>query len=120
MSITHHRPDIVHQCLLALLDSPLGKAGRLQVFIHTQRDILIEVNPQVRIPRTYKRFAGLMVQLLQKLSVRAASSSQTKLLKVIKVNQSNRCFNNSNNNKTICLSYRILCRDTYRQVPSGY
>lgn len=26
------RPDIVHQCLLMLLDSPLNKAGLLQVF----------------------------------------------------------------------------------------
>lgn len=79
------RPDIVHQCLLALLDSPLNKAGRLQIFIHTQRDILIEVNPAIRIPRTYKRFAGLMVQLLQRLSVKAAEQgSSKKLLKVIK------------------------------------
>lgn len=57
----------------------------MQIFIHTQRDVLIEVHPQIRIPRTYKRFAGLMVQLLHKMSVRASSSSQTKLLKVIKV-----------------------------------
>merc|ERR1711879_192637 len=78
------RPDIVHQCLLALLDSPLAKSGRLQIFIHTQRDVLIEVNPQIRIPRTYKRFAGLMVQLLQKLSIKAADGDAGKLLKVIK------------------------------------
>ncbi|CAO3630854.1 unnamed protein product [Cunninghamella blakesleeana] len=31
------RPDITHQCLLTLLDSPLNKAGLLQVFIHTQK-----------------------------------------------------------------------------------
>merc|ERR1712000_64129 len=78
------RPDIVHQCLLALLDSPLAKAERLQIFIHTQRDILIEVNPKIRIPRTYKRFAGLMVQLLQKLSIKAHDSDTGKLMKVIK------------------------------------
>jgi rRNA small subunit pseudouridine methyltransferase Nep1 len=70
--------------LLALLDSPLAKSGRLQIYIHTQRDILIEVNPLIRIPRTYKRFAGLMVQLLQKLSVKAATTNHGKLLKVIK------------------------------------
>lgn len=74
----------MHHCLLSLLDSPLAKSGRLQIFIHTQRDILIEVNPAIRIPRTYKRFAGLMVQLLQKLSVKAADSGHGKLLKVIK------------------------------------
>lgn len=66
-----------------LMDSPLNRAGLLQVYIHTQKNVLIEVNPQTRIPRTFDRFCGLMVQLLHKLSVRAADGPQ-KLLKVIK------------------------------------
>lgn len=41
------------------------------------------MNPTVRIPRTFKRFAGLMVQLLHKLSIRSINSPE-KLLKVIK------------------------------------
>lgn len=45
---------------MALLDSPLNKAGLLQVYIHTTKNVLIEVNPHVRIPRTFKRFSGLM------------------------------------------------------------
>jgi rRNA small subunit pseudouridine methyltransferase Nep1 len=62
--IADARPDITHQCLLTLLDSPLNKAGRLQVYIHTVKGTLIEVNPHVRIPRTFKRFSGLMGQLM--------------------------------------------------------
>ncbi|QBM88373.1 rRNA small subunit pseudouridine methyltransferase Nep1 [Metschnikowia aff. pulcherrima] len=81
--IAEARPDITHQCLLTLLDSPINKAGRLQVFIHTARGVLIEVNPSVRIPRTFKRFSGLMVQLLHKLSIRSVNSEE-KLLKVVK------------------------------------
>lgn len=77
------RPDITHQSLLMLMDSPLNRAGLLQVYVHTQRNVLIEINPQTRIPRTFDRFCGLMVQLLHKLSVRAADGPQ-KLLKVIK------------------------------------
>lgn len=77
------RPDITHQCLLTLLDSPLNKAGKLQVYIRTQKGILIEVSPLCRIPRTFPRFAGLMVQLLNKLTVKAENSSE-KLLSVIK------------------------------------
>ncbi|KAJ3222369.1 Ribosomal RNA small subunit methyltransferase mra1 [Clydaea vesicula] len=77
------RPDITHQCLLTLLDSPLNKAGLLQVYIHTTKNVLIEVNPHVRIPRTFKRFCGLMVQLLHKLSIRSVNGPE-KLLKVIK------------------------------------
>ena len=79
-----YRPDIVHQTLLQILDSPLNKAGRVSaVYVHTQKNVLISVNPSVRIPRTFKRFCGLMVQLLQKLSIRA-SNGPDKLLKVIK------------------------------------
>ncbi|KAK1921693.1 Alpha/beta knot methyltransferase [Papiliotrema laurentii] len=81
--IADARPDITHQCLLTLLDSPLNKAGLLQVYIHTARGTLIEVNPSVRIPRTFKRFSGLMVQLLHKLSIRGVQGSE-KLLRVIK------------------------------------
>ena len=74
---------ILRQCLLTLLDSPVNKAGKLQIYIHTAKGVLIEVSPTVRIPRTFKRFAGLMVQLLHKLSIRS-TNSQEKLLKVIK------------------------------------
>ncbi|KAI9863473.1 MAG: 18S rRNA pseudouridine methyltransferase [Vezdaea acicularis] len=81
--ISDARPDITHQCLLTLLDSPINKAGKLQIYIHTARGVLIEVSPTVRIPRTFKRFAGLMVQLLHRLSIRS-TNSQEKLLKVIK------------------------------------
>lgn len=43
---------------------------------------MIEVSPSVRIPRTFKRFAGLMVQLLHRLSIRSTNSNE-KLLRVI-------------------------------------
>jgi rRNA small subunit pseudouridine methyltransferase Nep1 len=77
------RPDICHQELLALLDSPLNKSGHLQIYIRTSRNVLIELHPSVRIPRTYKRFAGLMVQLLHKMKIKASENGTT-LMKVIK------------------------------------
>ena len=78
----NYRPDIVHDCLKALLDSPLNKSGKLQIYIHTANNILIEVNPALRIPRTYKRFAGLMAELVDKHKIRAANSRDI-LMKVI-------------------------------------
>ncbi|VDP95304.1 unnamed protein product [Echinostoma caproni] len=84
MDISDVRPDIVHQCLLMLLDSPLNRVGRLQVFIRTRKNVIIEVNPKTRIPRTFERFSGLIVQLLHKLSIHAATGSHEKLLKVVK------------------------------------
>ncbi|XP_055640777.1 ribosomal RNA small subunit methyltransferase NEP1 [Toxorhynchites rutilus septentrionalis] len=77
------RPDITHQSLLMLMDSPLNRAGLLQVYVKTHKNVLIEINPQTRIPRTFKRFAGLMVQLLHKFSIKANDSTK-KLMRVIK------------------------------------
>ncbi|KAF1657263.1 UNVERIFIED_CONTAM: Ribosomal RNA small subunit methyltransferase nep-1, partial [Eudyptes robustus] len=78
-----YRPDILHQCLLMLLDSPLNRAGLLQIYFRTQKNVLVEVSPQCRLPRTFDRFCGLMVQLLHKMQIRAEENS-TKLLSVIK------------------------------------
>jgi rRNA small subunit pseudouridine methyltransferase Nep1 len=77
------RPDITHQLLLTLLDSPLNKAGLLHVYIETNKGILIDINSSTRIPRTFKRFCGLFVQLLHKMRVKAVDSTET-LMKVIK------------------------------------
>lgn len=79
-----YRPDICHQALLMILDSPLNKAGKIKaVYVRTHKNVLFSINPKTRIPRTIKRFSGLMVQLLQKLSIRATNGPD-KLMKVIK------------------------------------
>ena len=83
--ISEVRPDITHQCLLTLLDSPINKAGKLQVYIRTARGVLIEVNPTVRIPRTFKRFSGLMVQLLHKLSIRSVETPNKSCSKLSRI-----------------------------------
>ena len=57
---SEYRPDIVHQVLLALMDSPLNKAGHLHVLMLTKKNVLIEISAHTRIPRTFKRFCGLM------------------------------------------------------------
>ena len=66
------RPDLAHQTILALLDSPLNKNSKLQLILRTQRGVTIEVNPEIRIPRTFKRFSGLMAQLLTKGKIQQA------------------------------------------------
>lgn len=53
------------QTLLMILDSALNKAGMLlAVYVKTDKGILIEIKPHVRIPRTFKRFAGIMCKFL--------------------------------------------------------
>ncbi|CAL5423091.1 unnamed protein product [Camellia sinensis] len=94
-----YRPDIAHQheqgCFssgelvgfsLKIVQrySPLNKAGRLRaLYVKTENGVLFEIKPYVRIPRTYKRFSGIMSLLLQKLSITAVGESE-KLLRVIK------------------------------------
>lgn len=79
-----YRPDISHQAILNILDSPLNKAGKLRaLYVRTEKNVLFEIKPHVRIPRTFKRFAGIILQLLQKLSISAVGKRE-KLLRVIK------------------------------------
>lgn len=86
--IEEFRPDIIHQCLLNLFDSPLNKIGLLQVYIHTNKNILIKINPKMRIPRTFKRFSGLFSQLLLKNEIKVSDSNEL-LMKVINSNIDN-------------------------------
>jgi len=63
------RPDIVHNCLLNALGSPLNKSGNLKVYIHTYQDKIFHINTYTRIPRNYNRFKGLMAKLLREGSI---------------------------------------------------
>lgn len=48
-----------------ILDSRLNKAGRLKaLYVRTEKGVLFEVKPHVRIPRTFKRFSGIMCKFL--------------------------------------------------------
>lgn len=80
-----YRPDIAFQAILTILDSRVNKSGRLKaLYVRTQQGLLIEIKPHTRIPRTYKRFAGIMVQLLQNLHINANGGKGEKLLRLIK------------------------------------
>ena len=57
------RPDIVHNVLLQIIETPLNWEGCLRVFVHTQDDYVISINPKIRLPKNYIRFVGLIEQL---------------------------------------------------------
>ncbi|KAH0477274.1 MAG: hypothetical protein KVP17_003018 [Porospora cf. gigantea B] len=77
------RPDILHQCLLSLQDSPLNRSGRLIVYIRTANNDVIEVHPQADIPRGYIHFTHMMVSLLLKRRV-GATTANLSLLQMVK------------------------------------
>ncbi len=60
------RPDITFLSLLSILETPLCKERFLSVHLHLQDGRIVEVHPDVRLPRNYDRFVGLMEQLLLK------------------------------------------------------
>jgi rRNA small subunit pseudouridine methyltransferase Nep1 len=57
------RPDIVYVSLLNVLGSPLNREGLLQVYVHTLNDFVITLDPEIKLPRNYLRFLGLVEQL---------------------------------------------------------
>ncbi|KAG5482591.1 hypothetical protein CUR178_05734 [Leishmania enriettii] len=76
------RPDVVHQCLLHLQDSALNRAGMLEVFLRTKKQVCIAVDPRLRVPRNVRLFEKMMVSLLFKLKVRACTGYLS-LLRVV-------------------------------------
>jgi len=68
-SLKRGRPDIVHFSLLQALGTPLNREGLLKIYIHTIGNLLISMNPTVRLPRNYNRFVGLIEQLFWKKRV---------------------------------------------------
>ena len=68
------RPDIIHNCLLNALGSPLNKNGGLKLYIHTINNKIFEFNPEIRIARNYNRFKGLMAKLLIDGSIETENS----------------------------------------------
>jgi rRNA small subunit pseudouridine methyltransferase Nep1 len=59
------RPDIVHEALLTIQDSPLARSGLVKTYIHTINNVVIDVDPEIRPPRNYNNFIGLMSQLFK-------------------------------------------------------
>jgi len=58
------RPDILHTCLKIVSDSPVYRAGKLRVLVHTIGGKWIVPREKVRFPVTYGNFIGLMEKLL--------------------------------------------------------
>ncbi len=57
------RPDIVHFFLINAQESLLNMEGKLRVYVHTRNNDVLRFKPEVRIPKSYVRFVGLMEDL---------------------------------------------------------
>ncbi|KAG0741769.1 hypothetical protein G6F35_013371 [Rhizopus arrhizus] len=117
--IADARPDIVHQCLLTLLDSPLNKSGHLEVYIHTAKGVVIRINPACRIPRTIKRFSGLMVQLLERGCIKGDVEGNVTLLDIVPGPVQQYFPQNSKILALSCNAAKVKLYDYFKQLPDG-
>ncbi len=61
--IKRGRPDIVHFSLLEATTIPLFYEKKISVYIHTIDDKVIFIGDDVRLPKSYHRFIGLIEKL---------------------------------------------------------
>lgn len=61
--IKRGRPDLVHFCLLECCTIPLYFKKKIHVYVHTIDDKVIFVGDNVRLPKSYHRFVGLIEKL---------------------------------------------------------
>ena len=58
------RPDLVHLAVSTAAAAPLYRVRHeLGLYVHTVRDDVIRFGPDVRVPKSYHRFAGLVERL---------------------------------------------------------
>lgn len=77
------RPDLVHFAMLEATSIPLYHNGMVQVYVHTINDKVIVVGQDVRLPKSYHRFAGLIEKLFSEKTV---SANGKKLLELKEMN----------------------------------
>lgn len=77
--IKRGRPDLIHFSLLEACSIPLYFENKLNVFVHTSNDKVIFVGQNVRLPKSYHRFSGLIEKLFLTGKI---EENKTKLLEI--------------------------------------
>ena len=61
--IKRGRPDLIHFCLLEACSIPLYFENKIRIYVHTIDDRVIFLGDNVRLPKSYHRFVGLIEKL---------------------------------------------------------
>jgi rRNA small subunit pseudouridine methyltransferase Nep1 len=81
------RPDLVHEAVLSATGTPLFMNGKLKVYVHTNQNLVLQIEEKTRIPKSYNRFRGLAEQLLTERPksglVKVYDADITKLVKKV-------------------------------------
>jgi len=81
--IKRGRPDLIHFCLLEACSIPLYFENKIRIFVHTIDNKAIFMGKDVRLPKSYHRFAGLIEKLY---SVGRIEENNKKLLEIKEMN----------------------------------
>lgn len=76
------RPDIIHFALMEALSTPLFLKSMLKVYIHTVTDKIILIGDNLRIPKSYFRFEGIMMNLFKEKVIKSAADGNNILLEL--------------------------------------
>ena len=77
------RPDIIHFSLLESCSIPLYFENKIKIYVHTINDEVIFLGSNIRLPKSYHRFTGLMEKLFAEKKI---ISNEKNLLKLKKMN----------------------------------
>ena len=72
--IKRGRPDIIHLALLTICNSPLYYEKKIKVFVHTINNQVITLGDQVRLPKSYHRFQGIIEKLFKEKKIEVSNS----------------------------------------------
>ena len=65
------RPDLVHFSILEAVTSPLYIQNKMNLFVHTLDEKVIYFGQNIRIPKSYHRFEGLIEKLYSEKKIMA-------------------------------------------------
>ena len=111
--IKRGRPDLVHFSLLEACSIPLYFENKLNVFVHTIDDKVIFVGQNVRLPKSYHRFIGLV----EKLYATKRIEENNNMLLEIKQMSFGELIKKINPKQTIALSSKGI-KSSYQNIAS--
>ena len=74
--IKRGRPDILHLTLLSICTTPAFYKKQVNVQVHTINNKVINISNNIRLPKSYHRFQGLMEQLFVEKIIRSSEDGQ--------------------------------------------
>ncbi|MDE1877813.1 MAG: ribosome biogenesis protein [Thaumarchaeota archaeon] len=109
--IKRGRPDLVHFSLLEACSIPLYFENKVNVFVHTIDDKVIFIGQNVRLPKSYHRFIGL----IEKLYATKEIKEDNNVLLALKNMSFGNLIKKINPEQTIALSSKGI-RNSYQKL----